>query len=158
MVVGDSYRTLTNHIGVRQQLLFAPFRELVITSESRHEATVWGEDLNTVILPVCHVDITIFVYTDTTRAIQLAHTAASLSKTGEPLPLRGELLDAVIPPVSHIHIAVSIECQPPGHIELAGAIAEAPTLALVFPVQRELLQTMVTGVRHHQRAVADREP
>src|SRR5262245_53685539 len=42
VVVGDRYSTLANHVRVRQQFLFAPFRELVITSESRNEATVRG--------------------------------------------------------------------------------------------------------------------
>src|SRR6186997_1856431 len=101
MVVGDSQSALANHVWIRQQFLFAPFRELVVTGESGNEATARCEDLYAIILPVGHVDLTISVHTDTTRAIKLAYTAARLSKTGEPLALRGELLDAVITPVGH---------------------------------------------------------
>ena len=154
MVVGDSQSALANHVWVRQQFLFAPFRELVITGEPGNEATVRGEDLDAIILPVRHINLTILVHTDTARAIELAYTAARLSKTGEPLALRGELLDTVIAPVGHVDIPVCIEAKPPGHIQLARPIAEAPELAQVFPVQRELLNAMVAGIGHQKRPVS----
>src|SRR5215510_13568272 len=158
VVVGDSQGALTNHVRIRQQFLFAPFRELVITGEPGNEAATRGKNLYTIVLPVRHIDLAISVHTDTAGAIELPYTATRLSKTGEPLPLSGELLDAVITPVSYVDVSVCIEPKPPGHIQLAGTIAEAPELALVFPVQRELPNAMVAGVGHHKHAVADREP
>src|SRR5215475_84211 len=158
LVVGDSQGALANHVWIRQQFLFAPFRELVITGESSDEAATRGKNLYTIVLPVRHIDLTISVHTDTAGAIELTYTTTRLSETGEPLSLRGELLDAVIAPVSYVDVSVCIESKPPGHIQLAGTIAEAPELALVFPVQRELLNAMVAGVGHQKHAVADREP
>ena len=155
VIVSDSQSALTNHVRVRQQFLFTPFRELVITSEPGNEATVRGQDLDTIILPVRNIDLTISIHTDTTRAVELADTAARLPETGEPLTLRGELLDAVIAPVSHVDIPVCIKPEPPGHIQLARAIAEAPELAQVFPVQRELLNAMIPCIGHQERVVSD---
>src|SRR5215475_3494874 len=158
VVVGNSQGALANHVWIRQQFLFAPFRELVITGESGNEAAARGKNLYTIVLPVCHIDLTISVHTDTTGAIELPYTAATLSKTGEPLSLRGELLDAVIAPVGYVDVPVCVKPKPPGHIQLVGTIAKTPELALVFPIQRELLNAMVAGVGHQKRSIADREP
>ena len=158
MVVGDSQSALANHVWIRLQFLFAPFRELVITSEPGNDATVRGENLYAIILPVRYIDLTIFVHTDTAWAVELAYTATRLSKTGEPLPLRGELLDAVIAPVSHVDIPICIEPKPPGHIQLARPITEAPELAQVFPVQRELLNAIHCRVGHHKRPLLIASP
>jgi len=96
VVVGDSQSALANHVRVRQQFLFAPFRELVITSEAGNEAPVLGQDLYTVVLPVGHVNFPVLVYAHTAWAIELTDTATRLSKTGKRLTLRGELLDTVL--------------------------------------------------------------
>ena len=81
LVVGDSQGTLTNHVWIRQQFLFAPFRELVITGESGNEAAARGKNLYTIILPVRYIDLTISVHTDTAGAIELTYTTTRLSET-----------------------------------------------------------------------------
>ena len=69
MIVSDSQRALTNHVRVRLQFLFTPFRELVITGEPGNEATIRSQDLDPIIFPIRNIDVAISIYTDTARAV-----------------------------------------------------------------------------------------
>src|SRR5262249_11452931 len=103
VIMGYGQSTLADHIRVGYQLLFAPWRELVIAGQGSDEPPVWSQNLDAVVLLVGDVDLAILVHTDTAGAVKLADIPPRLPKAGQPPPVGCKLLDAVVAPVGHVH-------------------------------------------------------
>src|SRR5262249_53398314 len=96
-----------------------PLRQGSLPAQQQLEAAVWPQDLHALIAPVSHVDVTLGVYRDARRPVELALALPGLAKAGHELAFGGEFLDAVIAPVSDIDIALGVHSYAPGEVKLA---------------------------------------
>ena len=98
-------------------------RLLCVADQSGNEPAVAGVDLQPVVTPVGHVNVTLRVHGYAGRPVQVAEVGGGGLETEQELALRVELLHPVVLPVGDVDGTRPVHADTPRQIELAVAVS-----------------------------------